>query len=151
MVILNTFVLELVAVVRAQLVIVPARGRARGATLMVDEKGLAVVRARPVRAAGQLHLEHTEIDAELQFFAAIEAENLAHLDVAALVRPVFQERVEVEAHVAINCPILLSLLQSLLGRLSDFFFRPPRPSHIRRRLAAGCSIMKTPAAAVRCA
>jgi hypothetical protein len=43
-------------------------------------------------------LDDTEIDAELQLFAAILACHLPNLDLSGLVRPVTQDLVQVEAH-----------------------------------------------------
>src|SRR5438105_10147861 len=74
-VILNPFLLELGALFRGERVILTAGLRARGAELMIREKGFATVRPHTVGPAAQFHLKHAEINPELQFLAAIEAEN----------------------------------------------------------------------------
>jgi hypothetical protein len=51
------------------------------------------VRTLAVGAAVHLHLQKSEIDPELQFFAAIETRNFPDFDCAGFMRPVFQEAV----------------------------------------------------------
>ena len=65
---------------------------------MVNQVGLAVVRTLSIGTAFHLHLEEAEIDPELQFLAAIEARDFAHFDRAGFVRPIVEERVQIEAH-----------------------------------------------------
>ena len=57
---------------------------------MIDEKRLAVMRPEAVGSALHLHLDNTEIDAELEFLTSIEAGNLAHFDRADLMRPIVE-------------------------------------------------------------
>ena len=81
-----------------QLVTVAAAFGVRGAQLMISEERFAAVRPLAIGPAGHFHLQHAEIDAQLQFLAAIEPDNLAHLDRARFVRPILQDRVQIQTH-----------------------------------------------------
>ena len=89
-VILNAFLLQFAALLGGELIIFAALSGTRGAALMIDEKGLAVVRTLAIGPAFHLHLQQAEVDPELQFFAAIQSEDFADLDRAGFVRPIFQ-------------------------------------------------------------
>src|SRR5207237_1958072 len=78
-VILNAFLLELGALFGSERVILVPGLRTGGAKLMISEKRFATVRAQAVRPAGQFHLQHAEIDPELQFLPAVQSKDLAHL------------------------------------------------------------------------
>ena len=65
---------------------------------MVNEQGLAIVRALAVRPAGDLHLENTKINPKLQFLTPIQADNLAHLDRTRFVRPILEQRIKIKTH-----------------------------------------------------
>ena len=92
-VILDAFLLQLVALLTTELVIFAAGFRALGPALMIGEERFAVMRTLSVGAAGHFHLENAEIDAELQFLLAIKAGDFAHFDAAAFVRPILLESV----------------------------------------------------------
>ena len=87
-VILDAFLLQLAALLGGELVGVAPRFGAGGAALMILQERLAIVRTLAIGTAGHFHLEEAEIDPELQFLAAVEAENLAHFDGAGFVVPV---------------------------------------------------------------
>jgi hypothetical protein len=101
-IILDAFLLEIVALLRGKLVGLAPRFDPLRPALMINEKRLAVVGALAIRAAGDLHLEHAEIDPELEFFPAIEADDLPDFDGAWLMRPIPEERIEIETHVVNN-------------------------------------------------
>ena len=101
-IILNAFLLELVALLGRELVALPARFGPFGAALVINEQRLAVVWPLPIGPAGHFHLKNAEVDAELQFLAAIESDNFAHFDCAGFMRPIFQERIEIKTHYANN-------------------------------------------------
>ena len=63
------------------------------APLVVDEIRLAIVGPLAIGPAFHLHLQQTEVDPELQFFAAIETGDFPDLDRAGFMRPVFQQAV----------------------------------------------------------
>jgi hypothetical protein len=69
---------------------------------MVNEQRLAVMGPLSVRPAGHLHLENAEVDPELEFFVAVQTDDFTHFDCAAFMRPIFQERIEIKTHYAIN-------------------------------------------------
>ncbi len=73
--------------------------RAAGALLVVFEEGFAVVRLQPIGPPHGFHLNDAEIDAQLQLLLAIAAEDLAHLELARLIRPVAQQIIQIETHV----------------------------------------------------
>src|SRR5207253_8812178 len=81
-----------------QLVGFAARFRAGGTKLMIGQKRFATMRAHAIGPAGQLHLQNAEIDPELQFLPAIQSEDFAHFDRAVLVRPILQNRVQIQTH-----------------------------------------------------
>jgi hypothetical protein len=58
------------------------------------------MRAETVRPTGQLHLQHAQIDPQLQLLPSIQTEDFANLDFAVLVRPIPQYRVQIQAHLA---------------------------------------------------
>jgi len=97
-IILNAFLLKFGALFRRQLVGFAARFRAGGTKLMIGQKRFATMRAQAIGPAGQLHLQNAEIDPQLQFLAAIEADDFAHFDCPILVGPVFQNGVEIQTH-----------------------------------------------------
>ena len=70
-VILDAFLLELGALFGSERVILVPGLRTCGPKLMISEKRFATVRAQAVRPAGQFHLQHAEIDPELQFLPAV--------------------------------------------------------------------------------
>jgi hypothetical protein len=69
---------------------------------MISEQRLAVMWPLSIGPAGHFHLENTEVDPELQFLVAVQADDFTHFDRAAFVGPVFQERIEIKTHYAIN-------------------------------------------------
>ena len=97
-IILNTFLLELGALLWRQLVVFRLFVRAHGAALMISEQRLAIVWPLSVWPAGHFHLQHAEIDPQLQFLPTIEPDDLAHLYRAVLVRPILQDRVQIQTH-----------------------------------------------------
>ena len=98
-IILNAFLLELGALFGRQLVAFAFFLRAGRAPLMIFEERVAVVRALSIGPAGHFHLEHAQIDAQLQLLAAIEPGDLAHFNVAVLVRPISQDRIQIQTHL----------------------------------------------------
>ena len=58
----------------------------------VVEAGFAAVRTVAVGAAGHLHLEEAEVEAHLEFLAAVESGDLADVDRAGLVVPAARAR-----------------------------------------------------------
>src|SRR5205085_1418889 len=100
MIILNAFLLQLRALLSRKLVSLAFLLDASGPLLMIFQKRFAIVGTAAIRPAAQFHLQHAEIDSQLQFFAAIEAGDLAHFDAAALVRPISQDAIEIQTHVA---------------------------------------------------
>jgi hypothetical protein len=98
MIILDPLLLEVVALLGAELVGLAARLGALGPALMVNQERLAVVRALAIGTAGDLHLEHAEVDPELEFFPPVQADDFAHLDGAGLVRPILEQRIEIKTH-----------------------------------------------------
>ena len=112
MIVLNAFLLELVALLGRKLVVLPARFGPLGAALMINEQRLAVVRPLAIGPAGHFHLQNAEVDPELQFFVAVQADNLAHFDRAGFMRPIFEERIEIKTHYVINVRNHPSLCQS---------------------------------------
>ena len=61
--------------------------------------------------AGYFHLKDAEVDPELQFFVAVQADNLTHFDRARFMGPILQERIEIKTHYVINVRNTLSLCQ----------------------------------------
>ena len=98
MIILNSLLLQLRAVLGAELIIIARSFRQLGAILVIAKQRVATVRAQAVGTARHLHLQHPEIDAQLQFVAAIEAGHFPDFDHARFVRPVFQNGVEIQTH-----------------------------------------------------
>jgi hypothetical protein len=90
---LNAFLLQLAALLGGEFVVFASLGGPDGAPLVIDEIRLAIVRPMTVGPAFHLHLQKSEIDPELQFFAAIEARNFPDLDRAKFMRPIFQQAV----------------------------------------------------------
>jgi hypothetical protein len=88
MVILDAFLLEVVALLGGKLVGIAAHLGALGLALMINQERLAVVRPLAIGTAGDFHLENAEVDPELKFLAAIKPGNLPHLDGARLMRPI---------------------------------------------------------------
>jgi hypothetical protein len=91
MIILDAFLLELGALFRRKVVRFALRLRAGRPFLIIFQERLAIVRALTIGTACYFHLQHAKVDPELQLLAAIEADDLAHLDVAVLMRPIFQD------------------------------------------------------------
>jgi hypothetical protein len=69
---------------------------------MINQERLAVMRALAIGAAGGFHLEDAEVDPELEFLAAIEARDLAHLDGARFMRPIPEQRIKIKTHLVNN-------------------------------------------------
>src|SRR5262249_32622405 len=67
---------------------------------MVFQERFAIVRTPTIGSAGDFHLQDAEIDAQLQFFATVEAGDFSHLNGAALIGPILQNGVEIQAHRA---------------------------------------------------
>jgi hypothetical protein len=65
---------------------------------MVFQERFAIVRTPTIGSPSDFHLQDAEIDAELQFFATVEASDFAHFNRAALVGPILQNGVEIQAH-----------------------------------------------------
>ena len=101
-IILNALLLQLRASLRRELLVIAGSFRKLGAILMIAKQRFATVGAQAVGPARHLHLQHAEIDAQLQFVATIEAGHFSHFDHARLVRPVFQNGVEIQAHSIVN-------------------------------------------------
>jgi hypothetical protein len=51
-----------------------------------------------IGAPAHFHLQHAEVDPQLQLLATIEAGYLPHFNVAVLVRPIFQNGIQIQAH-----------------------------------------------------
>jgi hypothetical protein len=66
---------------------------------MIFEERLAIMRPLSIRPAAHFHLEDAEIDTELQLFASIEPGDLAHFNVAVLVRPFSQDGIQIQTHL----------------------------------------------------
>jgi len=66
----------------------------------IVEEGFAAVGALAVGAAGELHLEEAEVEAHLEFFAAVEAGDFADVDGAGFVVPALEEGGDVSAGFA---------------------------------------------------
>ena len=98
MVILDAFLLKLGALFGSELIILATRGGTGGAKLMISEKRFATVRTIAVRPAGQFHLQHTEVDPELQFLPTVQSEDFPHFDGAVLMRPILQNGIQIQAH-----------------------------------------------------
>src|SRR5207248_11755981 len=96
--ILRAFLLALGAWFGGEIVTVTFGLGPRGPELMISQQRFATVGAHSVRTAVELHLEDPEVDPELQFVPAIEAENFANFDGAIFMRPILENGVEVEAH-----------------------------------------------------
>src|SRR4051794_29654107 len=71
-IILNSLLLQLRAVLRAELIIIARGFRQLGAILVIAKQRVATVRAQAVGTPSHLHLQHSQINAQLQFVAAIE-------------------------------------------------------------------------------
>ena len=97
-IILNSLLLQLRAFLGRQLIIIAGSFRQLGAILVITKQRVATVRAQAVGAARHLHLQHAEVDAQLQLVAAIEAAHFPDLNHARFVRPVFQNSVEIQTH-----------------------------------------------------
>src|SRR5262249_36344379 len=97
-VILNAFLLEFVALLGSEPVLLAALGGAQCATLMIHQVGLAIVGALPIWTAFELHLEQAQVNPELQFFPAIQTLHFTDLDRAGFVRPTLEKTVQVETH-----------------------------------------------------
>src|SRR6266571_1554304 len=130
MIILDAFLLKFRALLRRELVSLALLLDARGPLLMIFQKRFAIVRAPAIGSPGQFHSQYAEIDSQLQFLAAIEAGDLAHFDAAALVRPISQDAIEIQTHVAKHPALNLRL--SITSR--------PQPSEFGRRHACRYSI-----------
>jgi hypothetical protein len=52
-----------------------------------------------IGTTGDFHLEDAEIDPELQFLPPVEADDLADLDGARLMRPIPEQRIKIKTHV----------------------------------------------------
>src|SRR5205814_5298097 len=97
-VILNAFLLELGALFRGEVVSLTLGLGPGGPELMISQQRFATVGAHSVGTAVEFHLEDAEVDPELQFVPAVEAENFANFDGALFMRPILENGVEVEAH-----------------------------------------------------
>src|SRR5207253_7141247 len=86
-IILNALLLQLRAFLGAELIIIAGSFRQLSAILVITKQRVATVGAQAVGATGHLHLQDAEIDAQLQFFAAIEARHFPDLDHARFVWP----------------------------------------------------------------
>jgi hypothetical protein len=51
-----------------------------------------------IRPARHFHLQHAEIDPQLQLIATVEPRYFPDLNHARLVGPLFQDRIEIQAH-----------------------------------------------------
>jgi hypothetical protein len=92
-IILDAFLLKLRALLWCQLVrLAFALGSCRP-LLMIFQERFAIVGTSAIRAAEHLHLQHAKIDSQLQFLASIQTRDLAHFDIAVLMRPIFQDGV----------------------------------------------------------
>jgi hypothetical protein len=99
-IILNSFLLELHTLLGSKLVSLTLLFGPVRAFPMVFQERFAIVRTPTIGSTGDFHLQDAEIDAQLQFFATIEPGDFAHLDCAALVGPILQNGVEIQAHPA---------------------------------------------------
>jgi len=134
-VILDAFLLELGALFGSEGVILVPGLRTGGPKLMLSEKRFATVRAHAVRPAGQLHLQHSQIDPELQFLPAVQSKDLAHFDGAVLVRPILQNGVQIQAHPEQMIEHLVFNCQS--WRVDAWDALSFAPEDRRRRTAVG--------------
>src|SRR5436190_9005124 len=113
MIILYAFLLELIALLGRKLVTLPPRFGPLGATLVIHEQRFAVVWSLPIGPTAHFHLKNAEVYSKLQFFVAIQSDNFADFDCAYFMRPIFQERIEIETHYTNNVPNSGSLCQWL--------------------------------------
>jgi hypothetical protein len=109
-IILDAFLLEIVALLGGKLVTFAARLGSLSAALVIHQEGLAIVRPLAIRTPGDFHLEDTEVDPKLQFFPPVETDDLAHLDGARFMRPIPEQRIEIKTHVVNNVRTLWGLL-----------------------------------------
>ena len=98
MVILNAFLLEFGTLFRGELVVFPALHCSRRPLLMISQERFATLRPRAIRSPDHLHLQHAEIDPQLQLLPTIEPNNLAHFDCTRFVRPIPEESVQIQIH-----------------------------------------------------
>src|SRR6266851_5138660 len=98
MIILDAFLLKLSALFGRELVRFALLLRAGSPLLMIFQERLAAMRALTIGTPGYFHLQHAEVDPQLQLLAAIEAGDLAHLNVAVLVRPIIQDAIQIQTH-----------------------------------------------------
>jgi hypothetical protein len=98
MIILDAFLLQLRALLGSKLVSLAFLFGPGSAFAMVLQEGFAIVRTPAIGASGDFHLQDAEIDAQLQFFATVESGDFAHFHRAALIGPILQNGVEIQAH-----------------------------------------------------
>ncbi len=134
-VILDAFLLELGALFGSERVTLVPGLRACGPKLMISEKRFATVRVQAVGPAGQFHLQHSQIDPELQFLPAIQSKDLAHFDGAVLVRPILQNGVQIQAHPEQMIEHLVFNCQSSRVDAWDALSFAPEGRHRRTRSA----------------
>src|SRR2546430_2067798 len=87
------------------------------APLMVFQERFATVRTPAIGSSGDFHLQDAEIDAQLQFFATVEPGDFAHFDGAALIGPILQNVIEIQAPRTKHPPFSDRL--SITSRLGD--------------------------------
>jgi hypothetical protein len=98
MIVLDAFLLKLRALLSCELVSLAFLLGAGCPFLMIFQERFAIVRTPAIWPPGQFHLQHAEIDSQLQFLAAIQTSDLAHFNAAALVWPISQKGIEVQTH-----------------------------------------------------
>src|SRR6266581_5059675 len=98
MIILDALLLKLRALLRCKLASLAFLSGAGRPFLIIFQERFAIVRTPAIWPPRHLHLQHAEIDSELQFLAAVEPGDLAHFDTAALMWPIFQDGVEIQTH-----------------------------------------------------
>src|SRR6266480_2914817 len=116
MIILDAFLLELGAFFRRKFVIFTFLCRANRPSLVIFEERFAVMRTLSIGPSNHFHLQHAKIDPQLQFLSTIEPGDLAHLDVAILVRPVLQDRIQIQTHRSRNIGHLTFACQLCRGQ-----------------------------------
>src|SRR5439155_8568544 len=85
MIILDAFLLQFRTLLRGKLVSLTLLFGPGRTPLMIFQERFAIVWTPPVGSACHFHLQHAEINAQLQFFATVESGDFAHFDRATLI------------------------------------------------------------------
>jgi hypothetical protein len=112
MIVLDAFLLKVVALLGGKLVSLAPRFGPLGPALVINQERLAVMRPLAIGTTGDFHLKHAKVDPKLQFLPPVEADDLADFDGARFMRPIPEQRIEIKTHVVNNvrtCGRLLSI------------------------------------------